>query len=389
MSFAEDPRLEQARAIPIADIAHKFGLDGLTRATANEMVGPCPKCGGHEKRNADRFSINTMRDVFHCRQCPAGGDGIGLVQHILDCDFATALEALCGERPHEVDPAERARRRQESADREAAREAAAAKYQKNAINAAKKIWGNAEPGAGSLAEGYMRARGIVFEAWPRSLRFAPDLPYWRKINGTGREWHRGPAMVAAITDAAGKLTAVHMTWIDLMRPKAKALILGPDGQAQPAKLMRGSKKGGAIRLTEWREAPVMMMGEGIETTATAMVSDVDPSAAYWAGADLGNMAGLMVKSGKRGTLSGAPDLTDTRAFVPPDWVDRFVLLEDGDSEPVSTRAKLMCAVRRAQHAKPGRTAAIVAAGTGHDFNDILTGAQAPAIEKNNKGMTHE
>jgi hypothetical protein len=133
----------------------------------------------------------------------------------------------------------------------------------------------------------------------------------------------------------------------------------------------------------------MMMGEGIETTATAMVSDVDPSAAYWAGADLGNMAGLMVKSGKRGTLSGAPDLTDTRAFVPPDWVDRFVLLEDGDSEPVSTRAKLMCAVRRAQHAKPGRTAAIVAAGTGHDFNDILTGAQAPAIEKNNKGMTHE
>jgi hypothetical protein len=378
MSFADDPRLEQARAIPIADVAHKFGLEGLTRATAQEMVGPCPKCGGHEKRNSDRFSINTVRNVFNCRRCCEGGDSIGLVQHILGCSFPDALEALCGERQIEVDPIESERRRQASLKREAAREAEAAKYQQNAIEAAKRIWCKALPGVGTLADGYMRARGIDFEAWPPSLRFAPDLPYWRKIGGKGREWHRGPAMVAAITNQIGNLTAVHMTWIDLMRPKAKALILGPDGAAQPAKLMRGSKKGGAIRLTAWREAPVMVMGEGIETTATAMVSGADPHAVYWAGADLGNMAGVMIKSGKRGVLSGAPDLTDERAFVPPVWVDRFVLLKDGDSEPESTRAKLMSAARRAQHAKPGRTAAIVSAGSGLDFNDILTGANAAA-----------
>lgn len=378
--IGSDPRLDEARAIPIAELAERFGATGLTRATATELVGPCPQCGGHEKRGADRFSINTARDVFNCRRCRRGGDGVALVGFILGCGFKEALEAICGARDHSLDPAEVARRRAVSAKREAAREAEAEKYRRNAIKAAKRIWQGTAPGAGTLAEAYMRLRGITFPEWPPSLRFNPDLPYWRKIEGEGREWHRGPAMVAAITAPSGVLVAVHMTWIDLAQPKGKAVIAGPEGVIQPAKLMRGSKRGGVIRLTGWREGATLIMGEGIETTATAMIALDDPGAMFWAGADIGNMAGKMLKGPARGVLSGLPDLSDHGAFIPPPWVTRLILLEDGDSDPTKTRAQLLSAARRAQAAIPGISAAIVPAGPGRDFNDILSGSDSDTAQ---------
>jgi CHC2 zinc finger len=66
------------------------GLGGAVGSPINlarkgsERVGPCPKCGG-----TDRFSINTKKQVFNCRQCQTGGDVIKLVRFLDGCDPAT------------------------------------------------------------------------------------------------------------------------------------------------------------------------------------------------------------------------------------------------------------------------------------------------------------
>ena len=79
--------IEKARAVPIERIAPP----GLKRC-GKELVGPCPKCGGH-----DRFAVHIDRGVFNCRGCGAKGDNIALAMLLWDCDFDAAVERLTGE----------------------------------------------------------------------------------------------------------------------------------------------------------------------------------------------------------------------------------------------------------------------------------------------------
>jgi hypothetical protein len=72
-----------------------FVLAGrATFSTAVERVGACPKCGGE-----DRFSINTKKQVWHCRGCDKGGDVVELVRHLDGADFKEACRTLTGETP--------------------------------------------------------------------------------------------------------------------------------------------------------------------------------------------------------------------------------------------------------------------------------------------------
>jgi hypothetical protein len=82
----------RARTIRIEDEIKRrsIKLDGGDR----ERVGPCPKCGGD-----DRFSINTKKQVWNCRQCDKGGDVIELVKHLDGVEFVRACETLTGEPP--------------------------------------------------------------------------------------------------------------------------------------------------------------------------------------------------------------------------------------------------------------------------------------------------
>lgn len=363
----DDGRLELAKALPIEEVAHRLGITWLRRATATEKVGACPVCGGHEKRDSDRFSINTARGVWLCRRCPdnAKGDGLALVQHVNGCDFKAALTFLTGG-PETVDHAEIERRKRLAAEAKKKSDDYAAKARARAIRDAREIWHAAEPGAGSPAEAYLAGRGLRFQAWPQTLRYVPRLVYRKK----GVEY-AGPAMVAAIARWPDRqVCAVHQTFLDLDRPGQKAQIKDLEGAPAPAKLVRGSMKGGAIRLTPLGDSGVLIMGEGIETTASALCANAIPGAAYWAGVSLGNMAGIMAKTpGKK--YSGEPLLTDDQAFVPPAGVKRLIFIQDADSEPNSTRARLLSGLRRAQHADPSRQVQIVPAAAGGDLNDDL------------------
>lgn len=363
-------RKTRAHAMAIGEVADRLGIEGL-RAASGERVGPCPVCGGR-----DRFSINARKNVFLCRQCDEGHGGpVNLVRLVMGCDYPAAIDWLLGEVDLGVSPEELARRAERARAVEAKRAGDAARYRRRAIKDAQAIWSRARDGNIGVVRAYLAARGIDAEMLPRVprvLRFIADHPYVKVQARQLVTMHRGPAMIAAVQAPDGTVTAVHQTWVDRAPPHGKAQI-SYGGEAQAAKLVRGSKKGGAIRLYTPEGANALVMGEGIETTLSALAARALPRAAYWAGVDLGNMSGQMLKLGT-GRWSGVPDLADREAFVPPPWVERLVFIMDGDSEPGMTRAKLEAGLRRAMAHRPGLVGQIVAAGRGVDLNDVLVGA---------------
>jgi len=369
MPNVDDPRLIEAKQKDIEAIAARLEIQGLTRA-GHEMVGPCPVCGGH-----DRFSINKNMGIFNCRTC-GGGDVIRLVELVQGCNFKDALQWICGDAVVAISPEEAARREARFKSQQQRRDAEADKYRQYARKRAFENWRAATPAKGTMVEDYLRLRGLPLSDLPPCLRFAADLPYIKKIDGKSTRLHSGPAMVAAIQLPDGRFSALHQTWIDTSQPKGKARIFDPDGNQISAKLYAGPKKTCAIRLHTPEGANTLVMGEGIETTATAWVTGAVPKAAYWAGVDLGNMAGRQVKEkGKR--YSGVPDLgAGADGFVPPPWVQRLIYIMDGDSHPKDTRAKLLAGCRRAMARVQGLRAEIVEATPGQDLNDMILEGRA-------------
>ena len=135
-------------------------------------------------------------------------------------------------------------------------------------------------------------------------------------------------------------------------------------------------RGNFIPLITPGNATTLIVAEGIENTLTAYFTrpEEHKNAAFWAGVSLSNMAGKMKKSGKRGVMSGLPDLeSEDPSFVPPPWVKRLIFIQDGDSDPVTTQAQLLCGMRRAKALRPEIEVAIVAAPEGYDLNDVLNG----------------
>lgn len=366
----DDYRLADAKARPIAEIVDLLGITGLKRA-GHELVGPCPKCGG-----TDRFAVNTRSGVFLCRICGAKGDGLAMIMWDRGLDFPAALTWLCGDAAGITD-AERAARTAKARENEAQRAREADKYRRDVIASARKIWEEGRAPAGSPVEAYLARRAIDIAAlggFSRAIRFHPDLPYAHHIDGQWQVVHRGPAMLAAIQGPDGKFSAVHRTWLDLDRPKGKALVLHPQtGEALDVKKGLGSKKGGAIRLTGGLQSATMICAEGLETTWSAAMAGVYPDAAFWCLVDLGNMSGRR-QSGPGLKYAGLPDLGDAEAFVPPPWVKRLIFVMDGDSEPRVTRAKLESGLRRAMKLRPGLRGQIAPAPGGFDLNDVLMGA---------------
>jgi len=367
MAFADDPRLEEAKVMAVDSVLSMLGVDGLHR-TGAERIGPCPLCGG-----TDRFGINVNSRSYLCRKCGIkGGDVVQLVRDVQGCGFRDALAFLCGEPVAGIDPADLQRRRDRAAAEARKQSDYAERQRQRHIADARRIWAEGKPAQGSAVHAYFAARGIlpaVLPDLPACLRFHPALPYMVKEGRDWREVYRGPAMLAAVLPPSGPLTAVHRTWINPELPKGKAQIWHND-QALEVKKVLGSKKGGAIRLHSPQGFTRLVMGEGIETTATAWIAEGRADTAYWAGVDLGNLSGIQRKTDGK-PWSGLPDMSDDRAFVPPPWVRELVLIQDGDSHAASTKAKLLSCARRAMARVPGLAARIVHAGKGRDLNDIL------------------
>lgn len=198
--------------------------------------------------------------------------------------------------------------------------------------AALAIWRASQDIAGSLAETYLRSRGLAPSPLS-SLRFHPGLKH-----ASGGFW---PAMVALVLHGeTGEALAVHRTFI-ARNGHGKAPV-------DPPKMMLGPCRGGAVRLAP--PGDVLMVGEGIETCLAAMQATGKPA---WAALSTSGLRWL--------------DL--------PRAIAKVIVLADGD-EPGEAAAQ-DCARRLQQE---GRSVRIARPPNGMDFNDMLMRRNPSLIE---------
>lgn len=325
----------------------------LRRSGSSELFGPCPVCGGK-----DRFSINTIKNVWNCRGCDKGGDVIALVMHTENLAFLDSCERITGERRAKpISAEEQARLDEQRRLAQERRDREAEQYRENARRDARAIWEKAWPVAEvrqDVVADYFRIRGLAGGAIDFADRgWARDLGLPLRCNLLGY-WHDGkklgdaPVMIAPIQFPDGHFAGVHLTYLDLNQPKGKVVLTDQKGEELPAKKVRGVHKGCAIRLLTPAGATRLVMGEGIETTMTAVAHAREPGTAYWAGVALGNMAGKAARKPAGGWLHDQPDMDDRDCFLPPDWVEELVYLCDGDEPRKHTVEKVQRGLRRAR-----------------------------------------
>lgn len=150
---------------------------------------------------------------------------------------------------------------------------------------ARSLWSEAIPIHGSIAETYLRKRGITC-ALPGTLRFHPEC------------WHptanRFPALIARVDGS--KDFAVHRTYL-LHDGKGKA-------DAEPQKAMLGSVKGGAVQLIN--ATGPLVVAEGIETALSLASGMLQGPATIWAALSTSGIRGLRLPQA-RGCLIIATD----------------------------------------------------------------------------------
>ncbi|MDC9823283.1 toprim domain-containing protein [Devosia sp. ZB163] len=143
--------------------------------------------------------------------------------------------------------------------------------------AARRLLAISNPIGGTLAETYLRGRGIIDLRHSSALRFHPRC-YHMPAQGPTETW---PAMIAAVTDLSGNVTGVHRTW------------LARDGSGKapldtPRRAM-GELLGHAVRFGTVSDA--LVAGEGIETVLSLrQVMPELPMAACLSAAHLGALA---------------------------------------------------------------------------------------------------
>ena len=149
--------------IDLSEMAGRY--TELSRESALEMAGPCPKCGGN-----DRFHCTA--DWFFCRQChPKRGDVIAFVQWAAGLSFLDACKILAGGSLPTLDqmptrPARRAARQSEGIEPGQAREIVE--------RAAVALLDSPE---GEAGRAYLSGRGIGPTAWEAyRLGFRADVP---------------------------------------------------------------------------------------------------------------------------------------------------------------------------------------------------------------------
>lgn len=232
-------------------------------------AAPCPVCQPERRKGQNALTLGDGdggRLVLHCKKTAC---------HFLDILCEAGVRAGDYRPP---DPETLARR---EADRrgEAYRKA----------EQARRLWQEAQPIAGTIAEAYLRGRGLTCHL-PPTLRFHSEA--WH--GPTARRW---PALVAAVQGAGA--TAVHRTWL-------RADGLGK-ADIDPAKAMLGATGGGAVRLSQGPSR--LVVAEGIESSLSLMCGLLDGPATVWAALSTSGMRGLNLPT-EPGWLTIATDSDD-------------------------------------------------------------------------------
>ncbi len=123
--------------------------------------------------------------------------------------------------------------------------------------AARRLFAMSQPIAGTLAETYLRKRGVTLLHDTASLRFHSRCYYRPDEHSPTETW---PALIASVTDLSGHLSGAHRTWLDPCG--FRDVSLGKAPIETPRRAM-GDLLGHAVRFGV--AGDVMAAGEGIET----------------------------------------------------------------------------------------------------------------------------
>ncbi|MGO9544536.1 MAG: toprim domain-containing protein [Rhodomicrobium sp.] len=150
--------------------------------------------------------------------------------------------------------------------------------------AAEKLYSLSRPVPGTLAEAYLRTRGITASlSWP-CLRFHPACYYRPDDEAPRQSW---PALLGVVTDAAGKLAGLQRTY--LARDGS-----GKAPLADPRRAM-GHLLGNAVRFG--KPVDIMAAGEGIETMLSLL--SLFPALPMAAGLSAAHLAAILFPVGLR------------------------------------------------------------------------------------------
>jgi len=270
-------------------------------------------CPAHDNTRTPALSIKDSDDGKLLIFCHAGCDAR---------DILAALRAkglLPGRSDWKPDPAKAAQRRTDQIADDRRR-----------IELARRCWAEAGPIDDTLAERYLRRRGITCML-PPTLRFSPTC--WHGPTAT-----RLPAMIAAVT-IGQKVVGVHRTY--LAEPGVKAF-------TDNSKLMLGCCAGGAVRLSGGTGP--LVIAEGIETALSLLSGLQDRAPRVWAALSTSGMAGLI---------------------LPPD-PGEMVIAPDGDQPGRDAARKLAIRARAAGW----RVRTMPPPAAGQDWNDHITSGAA-------------
>jgi len=148
--------------------------------------------------------------------------------------------------------------------------------------AAARLFAASMPVAGTLADSYLRARGLTQGGRMSALRFHPKC--WHRDEGQTKSTPR-PALIAAVTDGAGALQGVHRTWLAL-DGKGKAAV-------KTQRRAMGHLLGNAVRLTPHDD--ILVVGEGIETMLS--LTQAVPGLPVWAALSSGHLGAVLLPEG--------------------------------------------------------------------------------------------
>lgn len=273
-------------------------------------AAPCPVCQPERWKGQNALTLTDGRNglLAHCKRS--------------GCTFGDIL-AAAGIAPGTLTPPDPAKLAQREAERRAEAEQRARQAQA--------VWQDARPIAGTVAETYLRGRGITCPL-PPALRFHPEA--WH--GPTARKY---PALVALVDVGDG--FAVHRTWL-------RADGLGK-AEIDPPKAMLGAVSGGAVRLADG-QGP-LVVAEGIETALSLASGLLQRPATVWAALSTSGIRGLRL----------------------PAQPGRLTIAPDGDAPG---RAAAHILAERAHGL--GWRVAFLDPGDGRDWNDILTGKAVAA-----------
>lgn len=191
----------------------------------------------------------------------------------------------------------------------------------DSINVARRLVMASTPIDGTLAESYLRRRGLMALDGLTALRFHPaglyrdeadqasgaaaDLSPMEEGSSQVRSARRGPALIVSITDAAGWVTGIQRTWLDreaLMSGAPLNARLGkadlPDPRRSLGLIAGGAARFAALRARDGLEA--LLLGEGIETVLSLRA--VLPTVPLAATLSAAQLAGFECPAGLRHLL---------------------------------------------------------------------------------------